>query len=83
MRSTSNDTNLAVSVLAGRDAGAEIAAGLADVGRRVASRYLNLVPTIVVKPGTPMNVFLDDELFLRAWAPIDEFAPAVAPQSMR
>ena len=82
-RSTSNDTNLAVSVLAGRDAGAEIAAGLADVGRRVASRYLNLVPTIVVKPGTPMNVFLDDELFLRAWAPIDEFAPAVAPQSMR
>jgi type IV secretory pathway VirB10-like protein len=83
VRSTSNDTNLAVSVLAGRDAGAEIAAGLADVGRRVASRYLNLVPTIVVKPGTPMNVFLDDELFLRAWAPIDEFAPAVAPQSMR
>jgi type IV secretory pathway VirB10-like protein len=83
VRSTSNDTNLAVSVLAGRDAGAEIAAGLADVGRRVASRYLNLVPTIVVKPGTPMNVFLDDELFLRAWAPIDEFAPAVPAQPAR
>lgn len=72
----------------GRSAGAEIAQGLSDIGKRVASRYLNLVPTITVKPGTSMNIFLDDEMYLNAWAPIDEFAPAVQQpqpqnQSMR
>jgi type IV secretory pathway VirB10-like protein len=61
----------------GRSAGAEIAHGLSDIGKRVASRYLNLVPTITIKPGASMNIFLDDEMYLDAWAPIDEFAPAV------
>lgn len=67
----------------GRTAGAEIALGLADIGKRVASRYLNLVPTITIKPGTPVNIFLDDEMLLNAWAPIDEFAPAVTAPAMR
>lgn len=78
-RTDSNTAVAAASVIGGgRTAGAEIALGLADIGKRVASRYLNLVPTITIEPGTPMNVFLDDEMVLRAWAPIDEFAPAVA-----
>lgn len=78
-RTDSNTAVAAASVIGGgRTAGAEIALGLADIGKRVASRYLNLVPTITIRPGTPMNVFLDDEMVLQAWAPIDEFAPAVA-----
>lgn len=77
-RTDSNTAVAAASVIGGgRTAGAEIALGLADIGKRVASRYLNLVPTITIQPGTPMNVFLDDEMVLQAWAPIDEFAPAV------
>jgi len=75
--------SVAVVPLGGRTAGAEIALGLADIGKRVASRYLNLVPTITIRPGTPMNIFLDDEMYLSAWAPIDEFAPAVATPAMR
>ncbi len=61
----------------GRSAGGEVAAGLVGIGQRVASRYLNLVPTITVKPGTPMTIFLDDEIFLNAWAPIDDVALAL------
>ena len=64
----------------GRSAGAEIASGLTDIGKRIAGRYLNLVPTITVKPGTPMNVFLDDEMYLKPWAPIDEFSTAMSPR---
>jgi type IV secretory pathway VirB10-like protein len=78
-RTDQNNAATAVGLLSGqRSAGAEIAQGLADIGKRVAARYLNLVPTITLRPGTPMNVFLDDEMVLQAWAPIDEFAPAVA-----
>ncbi len=55
----------------------------ADVGKRVASRYLNLVPTITIQPGTPINIFLDDEMYLQPWAPIDELAPVVATPAMR
>jgi type IV secretion system protein TrbI len=64
----------AVGLSLGRSAGGEVAAGLVGIGQRVASRYLNLVPTITVKPGTPMTIFLDDEIFLNAWAPIDDVA---------
>lgn len=64
----------------GRSAGAEIASGLSDIGKRIASRYLNLVPTITLNPGTPMNVFLDDEMYLKPWAPIDEFSTAMSPR---
>ncbi|HJV61899.1 MAG TPA: TrbI/VirB10 family protein [Albitalea sp.] len=78
-----NNASLAIGALGGRTAGAEIALGLADVGKRVAGRYLNLVPTITIHPGTPINIFLDDEMYLQPWAPIDEFAPAVATPAMR
>jgi type IV secretory pathway VirB10-like protein len=60
----------------GRTAGAEIAAGLVGIGQRVASRYLNLVPTINIQPGTPITIFLDDEMYLSPWAPVDEVLPA-------
>jgi type IV secretory pathway VirB10-like protein len=58
--------------IVGATAGAEIASGMVDIGKRVASRYLNLVPTITIKPGASMTIFLDDELYLLPWAPIDE-----------
>ena len=67
----------AVALAPGYAAAAEIAKGLTDIGRNVASRYLNLVPTVTVKPGTAMVIFLDDEMYMPAWAPIDEFAPAL------
>jgi type IV secretory pathway VirB10-like protein len=67
----------------GRSAGAEIAGGLVEVGKRVATRYLNLVPTIVVKPGTPMTIFLDDELYLKPWAPINDLALPLAAGAAR
>jgi type IV secretory pathway VirB10-like protein len=70
-----------VGLSLGRSAGAEIASGLVGIGQRVASRYLNLVPTITVKPGTPMTIFLDDEMYLNAWAPVDDVATGL-PQSL-
>jgi type IV secretory pathway VirB10-like protein len=60
-----------------RTAGAEIAGGLVSIGQRVAARYLNLVPTITIKPGTPMTIFLDDEMYLNAWAPVDDVMPGL------
>jgi hypothetical protein len=51
------------------------------IGQRVASRYLNLVPTITIKPGTPMTIFLDDEMYLNAWAPVDDVMPG-APSAL-
>jgi Bacterial conjugation TrbI-like protein len=65
----------------GRSAGAEIASGLVGIGQRVAARYLNLVPTITIKPGTPMTIFLDDEMYLNAWAPVDDVMPG-APSAL-
>ena len=69
----------AVGVTLGRTAGGEVAAGLVGIGQRIASRYLNLVPTINIKPGTPITIFLDDEMYLAAWAPVDEVLPAMLP----
>jgi type IV secretory pathway VirB10-like protein len=65
----------------GRTAGAEVAAGLVGIGQRVASRYLNLVPTINIKPGTAINIFIDDEMYLSAWAPVDEVLPMLPVRS--
>jgi type IV secretory pathway VirB10-like protein len=81
-RRTDRDPTVAAAgiISGGRSAGAEIASGLSDIGKRIASRYLNLVPTITLKPGTPMNVFLDDEMYLKPWAPIDEFSTAMSPR---
>lgn len=62
----------AAQVSLGNTAGAEVAGGLVEIGKRVAARYLNLVPTIIVKPGTAMTIFLDDELYLLPWAPVDD-----------
>jgi type IV secretory pathway VirB10-like protein len=62
----------AAQISLGNSAGSEIAGGLVEIGKRVAARYLNLVPTIIVKPGTAMTIFLDDELYLLPWAPVDE-----------
>jgi type IV secretory pathway VirB10-like protein len=65
----------------GSTAGAEVAAGLVEIGKRVAGRYLNLVPTILVKPGTAMSIFMDDELYLLPWAPVDDSFTASSARS--
>jgi type IV secretory pathway VirB10-like protein len=69
-KSVARGDNVA-QVALGATAGAEIAGGLVDIGQRVAARYLNLVPTINVMPGTSMVVFLDDELYLTPWSRLE------------
>jgi len=31
------------------------------------SKFLNLVPTVTLRPGTPMRVFIEDDLFITPW----------------
>jgi type IV secretion system protein VirB10 len=33
----------------------------------MAAKYLNLVPTVTLQPGTPMRIFIDDDLYLTPW----------------
>jgi type IV secretion system protein VirB10 len=36
----------------------------------LAQRYLTLVPTITLQPGTPFKVFVEDDVYLTPWATI-------------
>jgi type IV secretory pathway VirB10-like protein len=74
-----SDNNAQVSI--GASAGSVVAGGLVDIGRRVAGRYLNLVPTVTLKPGTAMTIFLDDEMYLLPWAPVDETFSAMSSRT--
>lgn len=38
----------------------------------LAARYLNLVPTITLRPGTPIKIFVEDDMYLRPWAKLDD-----------
>jgi len=33
----------------------------------LAAKYLNLVPTVTLQPGTPMRIFIEDDLYLMPW----------------
>jgi len=30
-------------------------------------KYLNLVPTITLRPGTPLNIFIEDDIYAKPW----------------
>jgi type IV secretion system protein VirB10 len=34
------------------------------------ARYLSLVPTITLSPGTPMRIFLQEEMWITPWKPV-------------
>ncbi len=50
----------------------EFTSGSRDMGRRFALKYLNVVPTITIRSGTPMRIFIEDELFIRPWGRVDD-----------
>ena len=38
--------------------------------RPLIARYLSLVPTITLSPGTPMRIFLQEEMWITPWKPV-------------
>jgi type IV secretion system protein VirB10 len=44
-----------------------VSASLREQFAPLAAKYLNLVPTITLNIGTPMNVFLEDDIYANPW----------------
>ncbi len=42
-----------------------------DIGRTFAEKYLNIVPTIRVPAGTPMKIFIEDDIYVTPWKAVD------------
>lgn len=42
-----------------------------DVGRAFAEKYLNIVPTIKVRAGTPIKIFIEDDIYVTPWKTVD------------
>lgn len=42
-----------------------------DVGRAFAEKYLNIVPTIKVRAGTPIKIFIEDDIYVTPWKAVD------------
>lgn len=45
----------------------EVGASARDQFRPLVARYLSLVPTITLEPGTPMRIFLQEEMWIAPW----------------
>ena len=41
------------------------------VGQNFAAKYLQIVPTVTIRGGTPMKIFLEDDIYVTPWASID------------
>jgi type IV secretion system protein VirB10 len=41
-----------------------------DIGRSFAEKYLNIVPTIRIRAGTPMKIFIEDDIYIKPWEEI-------------
>jgi type IV secretion system protein VirB10 len=50
----------------------EMTSGLRNQFGSMAERYLNLVPTITVRAGTPFKVFIEDDLYIKPWMRVDD-----------
>ena len=48
------------------------------VGRQFAEKYLNIVPTVTIRAGTPIKIFIEDDMFVQPWEPVyaEHFRPA-------
>lgn len=42
-----------------------------DVGRTFAEKYLNIVPTVKIRAGTPMKIFVEDDIYVTPWESAD------------
>ena len=38
----------------------------------LAAKYLNLVPTITLREGTPLKIFIEDDIYAFAWEPVSK-----------
>lgn len=45
----------------------DLGASARDQFRPLVARYLSLVPTITLEPGTPMRIFLQEEMWITPW----------------
>ena len=52
--------------------GEDVPACVRARGREFANKYLNVVPTITVPAGTPMKIFIEDDIYVRPWARVDD-----------
>lgn len=41
------------------------------LGRNFAQKYLSIVPTSTIRAGTPMKIFVEDDIYVTPWAPVD------------
>lgn len=42
-----------------------------NAGRQFAEKYLNIVPSITIRAGTPIKIFIEDDIFVTPWEPIN------------
>ena len=41
------------------------------LGRNFAEKYLSIVPTVTIRAGTPIKIFVEDDIYVTPWAPVD------------
>lgn len=42
-----------------------------DAGRTFAEKFLNIVPTQTIRAGTPMKIFIEDDIYIKPWERAD------------
>jgi type IV secretory pathway VirB10-like protein len=47
-------------------------------GRSFAEKYLNIVPSVTIRAGTPIKIFVEDDIYIMPWGAVDasHFRPA-------
>ncbi len=47
-------------------------------GRGFAEKYLNIVPSVTIRAGTPIKIFVEDDIYITPWGSVDasHFRPA-------
>jgi type IV secretion system protein VirB10 len=49
----------------------DVGEGLRDQFAPLARKYLDLVPTITLRPGTPLRIFFEDDIYATPWASVN------------
>lgn len=50
----------------------QVGSGTRDIGSKIAQKYLNLVPTITLNPGTSIRIFIEEEMYIYPYASIGD-----------
>lgn len=65
-------SNFGAEPQSSRDAFVREATGKSrEIGRAFAEKYLNVVPTQKIHAGTPVKIFIEDDIYVTPWAEID------------